>query len=88
MSDIEEALRSYIADTLMHGSHQPPPQDDSQLLHEGYVDSLGLLKLVRFVEQAYGLRVPNRAVTVEQFGSIEGIARWLRAALDNPQDGQ
>jgi acyl carrier protein len=53
--EIEKALRGYIAETLLDGSAGGEPGDDENLIGTGQIDSLGLLKLVGYVQQHYGV---------------------------------
>jgi acyl carrier protein len=46
--------------------------DDASLIQGGWVDSTGMLELIAFLEQEYGIRVTD-AETVPQ--NLDGIAR-------------
>lgn len=44
------------------------------LFETGIVDSLGIIDLLAFVEDAIGERIPLRKVDMQYFGSVERIA--------------
>ena len=46
----------------------------------GLLDSAGLLELVAWIETEHGLTIPNEDLTVENLGTIEGIARYVERA--------
>jgi acyl carrier protein len=53
------------------------------LWEEGYVDSLGVVEVIAFLEQRFRTRLPEEIVFSPEFTSIDGIARYvvsLRAA--------
>lgn len=52
---------------------------DTPLFESGLVDSLAILELIAFVEEATGRSIPPRQVRMQQFGTIERIcaAFWV-----------
>lgn len=52
---------------------------DVELLLEGIVDSVGAVRLVTFIEQQWGVAVPAQDVTIENFGTIADITRYVTA---------
>ena len=47
------------------------------LWEEGYVDSLGVVEVIAFLEQRFGVTVPREIVFAPDFTSIDGIARFV-----------
>ncbi len=68
------ALRSYIQDSLLGGKIVT---DQQELLLSGMIDSLGVMSLVAFLEQEFGISIPFEDVTLENFGTIETIADYV-----------
>jgi acyl carrier protein len=75
MDVIQQEIRSFVADEL--GRDLNGIGDDASLLEAGVLDSLGVLQLVGFIEERYGLRVPDDQLMPEQFESIETIANLV-----------
>ena len=50
---------------------------DDELLLEGYIDSLGIIRLVAFMEEEFGMPVPPEDVTIENFRSVAVIAEYV-----------
>ncbi|WP_323379722.1 acyl carrier protein [Streptomyces alkaliphilus] len=53
---------------------------DLDLLENGVVDSLGLLRLISWVGSAYDIPVAERDITPHQFSSVTAIAEFVRQA--------
>jgi len=54
--------------------------DDDDLLTSGLVDSLGMMSLVAFIEEQFGVAVPPEDVTLETFStSLRSRPTWRRA---------
>ena len=51
--------------------------DDTQLLAEGLLDSMSLMKLVAFLERRHNLIVPDEAITPENFSSLAAIRKLI-----------
>lgn len=73
----EKALTDYIMNELAVGrSTQIQPDDD--LFSSGILDSLGVLQLVLFIEEQFGIEVPDEDVVFENFQSVSTIAEYLK----------
>jgi acyl carrier protein len=77
---IRETLRRYISEELLEDD--APVDDDENLLADGMVDSLGMLRLVGFIEESYGFRVPPDAFTIEHFRTIATLDAYLSRAMN------
>lgn len=53
------------------------PEDD--LLETGLVDSIGMMRLVAFIETERGSKIPATDLVLENFKSIDAIVRYLEA---------
>lgn len=75
-AELERKVLGYVTSELMGGRNAGDlgPQDD--LLTSGLVDSLGVMRLVQFVEAELGIRVPPGDVTIENFVSAKAIAAY------------
>ncbi len=74
---IESQLLDYITAELVIDRSYELAADD-ELLLDGIIDSIGATRLVGFVEETWSLRIPPEDVTVENFGSVNQIAEYLR----------
>ena len=50
---------------------------DEDLLAEGIIDSMVLLKLVSFIEETFGVKVFDEDVTRENFGSFRAMQQFI-----------
>lgn len=55
---------------------------DENLLGDGAVDSLGMMRLVAFVEDHFSLMIPPEDLTLENFSTIDAIAGYLHSRAD------
>jgi acyl carrier protein len=47
---------------------------DTDLFDNGYVDSVGLAELIGFLEDEFGVELPDELLVSDQFTTIDGIS--------------
>jgi acyl carrier protein len=67
----QQRVKQFIVDNF-YVTDPSALQDDTSLIEGGYVDSTGMLELIAFLENAFGIRV-GEAETVPE--NLETIAR-------------
>nr|WP_161501224.1 acyl carrier protein [Rhodopirellula sp. SM50] len=70
---------SFIQHELM-GNQTDPISTDDDLLGGGHIDSMGIMRLVAFLETEFGVSVPPEDVTIENFETPQTIADYVQAA--------
>lgn len=78
---IEQQIKDYVAANFLFSDNGYPYPDDVSFLAEGIVDSTGVLELVFFVEETFGLTVPDSDLIPQNFDSITNLANYIRARL-------
>jgi acyl carrier protein len=76
---IEKFLLTEIAADLGKQSLDP----DEDLLDQRIIDSLGILKLVVYLEEANGIKVNDEDVVPENFQSINCMVRFVEQKMQN-----
>ncbi|MCB8926223.1 MAG: acyl carrier protein [Ardenticatenaceae bacterium] len=69
-------LKDYIREELMNGANSELDESEN-LLAAGIIDSLGILRLVSFVEEKFGIEVPDEDVTIENFQSVKSMSDYV-----------
>lgn len=74
--DYTVALAEFIRHDILHG-RKLRVEEEPDLLSAGIIDSLGLLRVVAFMEERFGVKVPDEDVVFENFQNIQAMARYL-----------
>ena len=77
---IQEKIRNYIVENFLFGSDDL--RDEDSFLEHGVVDSTGVLELVLFAEETFGITVDEEEVLPENFDSITSLARYVTRKSD------
>lgn len=75
---MKDQIRRYISEQLLNRTNGAAIEDDEDLLGSGLVDSVGMMSLVLFIEDAFDLSVPAEDVVIENFLSIRTIEAYVR----------
>jgi acyl carrier protein len=70
---VRDDLRRFIADAFLIDDFG----DDDSFVATGIVDSLGIMQVVAFLEQEYGLRVDDSDLVPENFDSLSRVAAFV-----------
>ena len=76
--ELTQKLTSYILTDVLLDSSQTELEADDDLLEDGLVDSLGVMRLITFIEVEFGYAVPPEDVTVDSFMSVSAIVNYLQ----------
>jgi acyl carrier protein len=80
---VETLIRDHIARNLLFSGDEFPYSDDASLLEEGIIDSLGVMDLVTFAQDAFGVPIGQEEVIPEHFDSVRRLAAFVRRKLDS-----
>lgn len=78
---MNEKIISYIKDEVTNEAidHIDANED---LLGNGIIDSIGLIKLISFLEQEYRISIPPEDMTVENFMTPQSITEYILKLKD------
>lgn len=75
---MREIILGYIEKQLLNNQATITSQDD--LLGSGLIDSMGVMRLIAFIEQEFDHTVAAQDMTIENFISVEAIEDYLKSA--------
>ena len=77
--DIKEGLRDFISSEMKWDGAPGDLTDDYQLLEKEVVDSLGIFKIISFLENEYDIIVEDDDLVPENFNTIGSISELVSA---------
>lgn len=77
MDDIRTEVRGFIVESFLFGDESQPLPDDMSLIDNDLVDSTGVLELVGFIEERFGVAVDDAEIVPANLDSIERIAAFV-----------
>ncbi|CDZ44195.1 acyl carrier protein [Neorhizobium galegae] len=77
---IENSVREFIAENFLFRADAQVSNNQS-LLESGVIDSTGVLELIAFLEQTYGIIVADDEIVPENLDSIDNMTSYLSIKL-------
>jgi acyl carrier protein len=74
---MEPTIREFLAANFFLGDDPGAIQGSSSLIEAGIIDSTGVLELVGFLEETYGIRIEDDELVPENLDSIDNIVRFV-----------
>ena len=76
-SGTEAEIRRFLAEIFFLGDDPASLPSSKSLIEAGILDSTGILELIGFLEEGFGIRVEDNELIPENLDSIENIVRFL-----------
>lgn len=73
----QEQIKAFLENNLLAG-RDVSLDDDDDLLLSGLINSLGVMRLVSFVQETFNIEVAPDEVTIENFETINAIANYVK----------
>lgn len=74
-------IKAFIVSNFLFGQDGSGLADEQSFLETGVIDSTGLLELVSFVEQKYGISIGDRELVPENLDSLRNISQLVARKL-------
>ena len=76
---MEAIINDYISRELVQDAALLPLGNTTPLLETGILESLGLLRLVVFIQERFGIVVDDLDLVPEHFANVDTICAYLRS---------
>lgn len=74
---IETAVSAFLIDNFRFGDTSVAIVPDESLIEAGVIDSTGVLELVAFLEERFGVDVEDADIVPDNLDSLAAIARYV-----------
>ena len=72
-------LKQYITEEFIPDRNNDHLADDLDLIASGVIDSLGVLKLVAFIENTYDITLEPEEIDPENLKSIDAVSKLVES---------
>jgi len=78
---IKDQIRDFVRENLAGVKGIASFTDQESLTQSGVIDSLGIFRLVSFLEETFGVRLSDEEITADNLSSIDVIDQFVAAKL-------
>jgi acyl carrier protein len=77
--ETETIITKFISEELLRGDGEVSLESNASLISTGVLDSLGLLKLLLFIEERFNVKVKDGEVHPGNFETVNHITTFIEA---------
>jgi acyl carrier protein len=81
MQTIEQEIRQFIIDNFLFGDPDAKLSSDDSLLDRGIIDSTGVLEVVTFLEDKYGMKVQDDELVPQNLDSVNNLVQFVNGKV-------
>jgi len=72
-------VREYIVENFLIDEGEETIGDEDSFLESGLIDSTGILEVITYLEEHYGIKVADDEMTPENLDSLANVATFVLA---------
>jgi len=81
--DIKQQITDFIVNNFLFDNSQVNLNEKQSLLETGVIDSTGVLELIAFIEETYGIKIDDEEIIPENLDTILDITYFIKQKLSN-----
>jgi len=81
IESVRQQLRSFILENYLFTDDQSALHDDSSFLDGGILDSMGILELIDYLDESFGIKVEGDELVPDNLDSINNLIAFIGPKL-------
>lgn len=82
LAAVTSDIRQFVIDNFLFGK-QGNLDNEESLLGKGIIDSTGVLELIQFIEDRYGIRVEDEEAVPRNLDGVNNVANYIHNKLNS-----
>ena len=82
-ASVREILRGFIADNFLPSAGLEIFDDNDSFMENGIIDSTGVLELLEFIEEQFGMRVEDEEIIPDNLDSLNNLTAFIHKKKEN-----
>jgi acyl carrier protein len=79
--NMKKIIRQYILENLLFTEDESVLQDDDSFIDGGIIDSTGVMEIILFIEETYGIKVNDHEMLPVNLDSVDNLATFVQRKL-------
>ncbi len=80
--DIRKKVKGFILENFLFEEDEKALDDNASFLENGIIDSTGVIELVSFMEEEFGISINDEELIPENLDSIINLTSFISRKLD------
>jgi acyl carrier protein len=78
---INETVKAFIKEELLYNEDNVNLEDNQSLLEGGIIDSMGIMKIISFIEEKFKISVSDSELIPDNFQTVASISSFISNKL-------
>lgn len=74
---IRDKVRTYLQENFLYTMPDVVLDDDDKLLERGIVDSMGIVELLTFIEDEFGVKPADDEISEANLGTVRAVVGFI-----------
>ena len=74
---VEQKLRDFILENYLFTDDQSALNNSDSFLEQGIIDSTGIMEVIFFIEEQFGISVEDEEMIPENLDSIDNLVKFI-----------
>ena len=74
----KDGIRAYILSNYLFSTDASALDDDVSLMETGVLDSTGILEIIMYLEDTFGMKVADEEMVPENLDSVKNIVAFVK----------
>ena len=79
---VVEVIREYITEEIAYDQSDLQLTNDFHLVEQGVIDSMGILRVISFIEEQFDFVLEPEDLMIENFSTIDAITQFILGRLN------
>ena len=75
---MKKTIRQYILENILFTEDESALQDDDSFLAGGIIDSTGVLEIILFIEETFGIKVNDDEMLPVNLDSVDKLVAFIK----------
>jgi acyl carrier protein len=80
-TQIRDKVRAYLTENFLYTMPDFDLGDDDKLLERGIVDSMGIVELLTFIEDEFGVKPADEEISEANLGSVRSVVAFVSSKM-------
>lgn len=81
METVKAKLKAFILQNFLYTSDTGVVDDDASFMESGIVDSTGVLEIVNFLEEEFGIKIEDDELVPTNFDTVNSLDKYVSSKL-------
>lgn len=77
-SEVQKSITEFVKSNFLMSSNMVKFSNDDSFMEKGIIDSTGVLEMVAFIQQTFGININDDDLIPENLDSVNNITAFIR----------